>query len=301
MHPRLERGSAALQVDGTVRPRAAGEKARANESAIGTADVAIGTRRIGTASLCGMVSKDLIVGAAAGAALAYAASKLLSALAAKRTAAITGDTKFFYWPARGRGEQVRLALAEAGVSFEAPSFQMGDQASTKAYFDDCRSKGGNLTTNVPMLFMDGQYFTQSSAVLKFVARKFGMYPADLLAAYEVDNLIAAADDLRSANYKPMKMFRGGEKELKAYLEGLPKHVENLARLLGSRDYFAAVGFTVADLTIYDALDVTERQVPGTLAKYPTLKAFHVRVEARPNIAKWIASEERGKLFAFPAL
>ena len=83
--------------------------------------------------------------------------------------------------------------------------------------------------------------------------------------------------------------------------GLPKHVDNLARLLGSRDYFAAVGFTVADLTIYDTLDVTERQVPGTLAKYPTLKAFHARVEARPNVAKWIASEERGKLLAFPAL
>ena len=75
----------------------------------------------------------------------------------------------------------------------------------------------------------------------------------------------------------------------------------LARLLGSRDYFAG-RFTVADITLYDALDVSNRQVPGILAEeYPTLAAFHARVEARPNIAKWIASEDRAKIFAFPAL
>lgn len=245
-------------------------------------------------------SKDLVVGVAAGAALAYAATKLLAVLKAKRTAAITDTPIFYYWPARGRGEQIRLALAEAGVPFEQPSFAFGDQDAMKKYFEDCRCKGGNLTTNVPMLYIDGLYLTQSSAVLKYVARKFGMYPVDPVAAYEVDNLIAAADDLRTANYKPMKMFGGGEKELKSYLEGLPKHLDNFVRLLGSRDYFAG-GFTVADLTIYDTLDVAERQVPGTLAKYPTLKAFHARVEARQNIATWIASEQRGKLAAFPAL
>ena len=95
---------------------------------------------------------------------------------------------------------------------------------------------------------------------------------------------------------------GGEKEKKVYLEAaLPKHLKNLARLLGSRDYFAGQ-FTVADITLYDALDVSNRQVPGILAtEYPTLAAFHARVEARPNIAKWIASEDRAKIFAFPAL
>ena len=104
-------------------------------------------------------SKDLVVGVAAGAALAYAATKLLAVLKAKRTAAITDTPIFYYWPARGRGEQI-VCRAEAGVSSEQPSFVFGDQDAMKKYFEDCRCKGGNLTTNVPMLYIDGLYLTR---------------------------------------------------------------------------------------------------------------------------------------------
>lgn len=60
---------------------------------------------------------------------------------------------------------------------------------------------------------------------------------------------------------------------------------------------------MADLTIYDALHVSELQVPGSVtgSDYPTLRDFFHRMEARPGIARWIASEQRGKLWAFPAL
>ena len=279
------------------------------------------------------MSRDLILGAAAGAAVAVAASKLLSWRSARRAAAVTHAPVFYYWPARGRGEHIRLVLAEAGCSWEQPSFRMGDQEGQKQYFASCQEKGGNLTTNVPsdastrtglsiqeslspdsnyheltprvaraVLYMDGRYLTQSTAVLRYAGRKFGLYPeGDLGAAYEVDNLIAAADDLRTDNYKPMPMFGGGEPEKQAYLGALARHLDNFARLLGAREYFAAAGFSVADLTIYDTLDVAERQVPGTLAKYPTLEAFHARVEARPNIKKWLKSDMRKAQFAFPAL
>lgn len=99
------------------------------------------------------------------------------------------------------------------------------------------------------------------------------------------------------------MFGGTEDDIKAYKEVIvPKHLENFQRILGERDYFAADGkFSVADLTIYDTLDVANRQVPGVLEEYPSLQAFHARVEARPNIAKWIVSDERAKLLAFFAL
>lgn len=71
---------------------------------------------------------------------------------------------------------VRLVLAESDVEFEQPAFSMGDAAAQSAYFADCRSKGGNLTTNVPMLHIDGRYLTQSAAVLTYCARKFGSVP-----------------------------------------------------------------------------------------------------------------------------
>ena len=105
------------------------------------------------------------------------------------------------------------------MEFEQPAFSMGDAAAQSAYFADCRSKGGNLTTNVPMLHIDGRYLTQSAAVLTYCARKFGLYPTSLTLAYEVDNLLAAAEDLRSCNYK---RARNHSLEPQAPLLGLPR-------------------------------------------------------------------------------
>jgi hypothetical protein len=59
-----------------------------------------------------------------------------------------------------------LALAEAGVPFRQPSFDLGDPVATGEYFQKARELGGNLTTNIPMLYMDGKYLTQSTAILK---------------------------------------------------------------------------------------------------------------------------------------
>lgn len=255
-------------------------------------------------SLCPLAK--LAAAASSGALLAYASARLISWWRAKDCSSSDGLV-FYYWPARGRGEQIRLVLVEAGVPWEQPSFNMADPSSKSAYFAECRKLGGNLTTNVPMLHVDGQYLTQSSAVLRYAARKYGLYPsctqnkADILTAYTIDNLIAAADDLRTANYKPMVMFGGTQEQADDYVANvLPKHLSNFERLLNNGDYFTPC-FSVADLTIYDALDVANRQVPGVLEKYPSLLAFHARIEARPNIAKWLASEMRAAQFAFPAL
>jgi len=49
---------------------------------------------------------------------------------------------FYYWPSRGRGEQIRLALAEAGVTFEQPTFDLANETEQLEYFAKCRELGG---------------------------------------------------------------------------------------------------------------------------------------------------------------
>lgn len=247
-----------------------------------------------------MASAKVLVAACAGAAAVIVVKALLKL---KRSSVSGQDLEFYYWPARGRGEQIRLVLAEAGVSWKQDSFTLGDEKGMAAYFAECRKLGGNGTTNVPMLKIDGHYLTQSSAVLRYCARKFGLYPSDddYYNSYIVDNLLAAAEDLRTENYKPMKMFGGTDAIKQNYIETvLPKHLANVARLLGEQEWLAGT-FSVADLSWYDVLDVCERQVPGVLSKYPNLSAFHARVEARPNIAAWHATDKFKAALAFPAL
>jgi glutathione S-transferase len=47
---------------------------------------------------------------------------------------------------------------------------MGDETDKNAYMEKCRELGGNITTNIPMLYIDGLYLTQSTAILRYVGR-----------------------------------------------------------------------------------------------------------------------------------
>lgn len=211
--------------------------------------------------------------------------------------------EFYYYPARGRGEQVRLALAATGVTFEDVTFDMADGAAKQEFFAKCRELGGNSTTNIPMLKAKGKFYTQSTAIVKFVCACGGLSTDKAGVNYQIDNIIEHVEDLRTASYKPLAMFGGGEKEKETYLGILPKHLGNLERLLGEKKYFAGGKLSAADICVYDVLDtMVETQVPGILeANHPKLAAFREKMSKLPGIEKYHASEQHKKLFAFPPL
>jgi glutathione S-transferase len=194
-------------------------------------------------------------------------------------------------------------LADGGVEFEDVNWGLSniqDQAMKERFFEDCRKLGGHTTTNIPMLEMDGKIYTQSSAIIRHVGRITGAYSG----CYEEDQLLATVEDLRSANYKAMRVFGATEKAIDEYIEViLPKHLNNFNRLLNQSSAFYLTGSkcSIADLSLYDALHVVERQVPGTLDKFPRVKLFFDTVGARPKIKEWVDSEQRKKLWAFPSI
>lgn len=260
------------------------------------------------------MAKSVTVAAVTGVVAGFALCKLLPRIR-QILAKKMPKTKptIFYYPARGRAEQLRLVFAEAEVDFDDETFDMSKDEEKKKFLMSCAEKGGNSTTNIPMVEIDGLFLTQSGAALRYLARKFGLYPGEgeTQACYHVDNMLDAAEDLRTANYKPMKMFGGTDESKEHYIKNvLPQHLGNFARLLGSRDYFGR-GFmdstankpTVADVSIYDTLHVCERQVPGSVLgkDFPSLAAYFQRMEARPGIKRWVHSEQRGKLWPFPEL
>jgi len=198
-----------------------------------------------------------------------------------------------YYGARGRAQQIRWALAEAGIDWNDAICAFPPPAETKAMWTKL---GGNTTTNVPMLEMDGSVYTQSQAVLKAVARQGGLYPTDPKQAYQVDNILCAVDDLRSAGYKVV--FNAAEAANFRDVT-LPLHASNFERLLGDSDFFVGDQCTVADLGAYDAFTgFAFNLIPSLKDSYPKLQAFVARIEARPRIAAYLASEKCTKLVTF---
>ena len=169
---------------------------------------------------------------------------------------------------------LRLVLADGGIEFEDVNWGLSNiqNAVMKAeFFERCRKFGGNSTTNIPMLEMDGKFYTQSSAIIRHVGRVTGAYSG----RFEEDELLAAVEDLRSVNYKAMRVFGASDKAVDEYVNVLlPKHLNNFTRLLNlerSAYYLLGSKPTIADFSLYDVLHVVEGQVPGTLDQFPRVK------------------------------
>lgn len=229
-------------------------------------------------------------------------SKAIKTVTPEKKAAPAGTVKLYYWPARGRGEQVRLALVATGTSFEDVTFDLTDEEEKQAFFEKCRGLGGNLTSNTPMLEIGGKFYTQSTAIVKFVCARGGLRPRSPAGAYEVDNIIAHVEDARPLFYKTIKML-GGTMEKEELLTKAETHLKNLERILGEKKHFVDNKLTAADICVYDLLDtMVETQVPGHVAtNFPKLAAFRERMGAVKAIAAYHETEQHKKLWAFEAL
>jgi len=214
------------------------------------------------------------------------------------------SAKFYYFAATGRGQQIRLALAAAGIDYE--EINPGAFPPTQEDKDTWQAIGGNTTTNVPMLQLaDGKAFTQSSAVLRAVARLGGLMPPadDDDKMYRTDKLIADADDLRNEAYKTFVNWGLPQEAADAFISTvLPCHLGNLERQLieGGNDFFVGEELTIADVTVYDAVTTFgSGRVPGdALADFPHLKALIGRVEESPKIKAFLAGPHYAALMKF---
>ena len=200
--------------------------------------------------------------------------------------------KLYYFSATGRGNQIRLALAAAGIEFE-------DVTTAWPPSDEQRQEwakiGGNTTTNVPMLaFDDGRVFTQSSAIVRAVARMGGLMPTSDEELYVVDKILADCEDLRTLAYSSFSAFGASQEKADAYIDGgFAKHAGNLERQLGDNDYFVGGKLSIADISVYDAcVNYGTATIPGDALKdQPKLKALIKRIEAHPGICKYLGGEQ----------
>jgi len=197
--------------------------------------------------------------------------------------------KLHYYKGAGRANQIRLALALCSIDWEEvnpagfpPSPE--DRAKWIAI-------GGNTTTNIPMLELsDGRVFTQSSAVLRAAARLGGIMPKNDELLYLTDKLIADADDYRSVGYKSLIPFGATPEAAENFLTNdVPKHLGNLERQLGEKDFYMGEELSVADCTVYDVVtSFGSNLVVDVLQDFPKLKAFVERFEANPNISAYLS-------------
>jgi prostaglandin-H2 D-isomerase / glutathione transferase len=201
--------------------------------------------------------------------------------------------KLWYFPIRGRAEQIRLLFHALDVPFE-------DIKVNRDTFMELKQRGVSMLSfgSLPLLEDDDFRLVQGPVILGYVARKHGAAPTDPRLSARADSIALGAEDLR---VKYFQLFgEGAEEKQKNFVSGelesrwLPSF-EGLLEQNGDSGYFVGDSLSHADIAVWDVFDALKTHVKGvSLDGFPRLQAFHDQVRARPSLAAYLESPSRPK-------
>ncbi|MBA2664559.1 MAG: glutathione S-transferase family protein [Bradymonadaceae bacterium] len=200
--------------------------------------------------------------------------------------------KLTYFDAAGRAEPLRIALFIAGLPFE-------DNRLSFEQFAALKQAGAFPLGSVPVLEVDGFTYTQTSAMLRFVARlgETKLYPGDPSEAFITDSVLDTFNDTLS-NAMVASMFEpdmAKKLEMRAQFAAGP-----MARAFGYAEsvlarsggpFFLGASLSIADLVA--APNVLQIQggrfdgiSPEALLPYPGLVRLAEAYLADPRIVAY---------------
>jgi glutathione S-transferase len=218
--------------------------------------------------------------------------------------------ELYYWPSiQGRGEFVRLALEEASADYvDVARGRQGVGAMTKLM----KSGLAGQFPFAPPCLKDGEIIVSHVAnILMYLGPKLGLAPKAEAARHSLNGLQLTITDFVSEahdTHHPISSelyYEDQKKEAKArsaafIAHRIPKFLGYFERVLthnpnGAKHAFGG-SLTYVDLSIFQVVEGLRYAFPKAMKaeekRYPALFALRDLVEARPNIARYLASERR---------
>jgi glutathione S-transferase len=216
--------------------------------------------------------------------------------------------ELYYWPSiQGRGEFVRLALAEAGADYIDVARRKGGMAKLERLLDDSRVKRPPFAP--PFLKCGTLLVGQTANILLFLGARHGLAPkheAGRLWVHQLQltiaDLVGEAHDVHhpiasGLYYEDQK--REAKRAAESFVaERIPKYLGYFEALLerGRGSYLAGGRLSYADLSLFQIVEgllyAFPRTMRGAENKVPRVIALRNRVAARPRIAAYLASKAR---------
>jgi glutathione S-transferase len=147
------------------------------------------------------------------------------------------------------------------------------------------------------LYQEGELvIPQSHAIYRYLARKYGLYGQDERERVRcdiVEEVFVDAQNVLGGFFWHAKFA-----ELRSDFERtrLPELLAGLERLLaendGGRSFWVGQSLSYVDFCAWHFLDYVRAFSQAALERFPLLHAFKQRIEARPRIAAYLASERR---------
>jgi len=193
--------------------------------------------------------------------------------------------QFGYWSIQGLGQACRMILHYTDTEYEDTVWEV----TKREVWMDAKSKN-DVSLDFPNLpyWIDGNVkLTQSSAILRHLARKNGLYGLTDANADEIDMLVDTAMDLKLGLIKAvMGNFDNGREEVIATADA--KFLQ-LSNYLGCKKFLMGNASTVADFALYDALKWHNALDGHLVSKYGNIVEYIDRFENLPRIKAFLKS------------
>ncbi len=218
----------------------------------------------------------------------------------------------FYWPEiQGRGEFVRLALEEAGAEYVDVARRSGKGFGVAALMRFLNGRGVVHPPFAPPFLQSGRLVVgQTANILLYLGGRHGLAPREeggrlwvhelqltiadfVVEIHDTHHPVASGlyyqDQKKEARRRSEDFLQNRLPKFLGYFEGL------LTRRRGQR-YLAGTKLTYVDLSIFQVIAGLSYAFPKAMAHaargHKQLFALHARIQERPRIAGYLASERR---------
>ncbi|CAG2117931.1 unnamed protein product [Medioppia subpectinata] len=199
-----------------------------------------------------------------------------------------------YYKARGFGQPIRLLLNYAGVKFIDKYYDRPGADNLEAFKGDWFKVKFTLGLDFPNVpyYMDGELkLTQSTAIMRHLARKHGLVATDETGLIRQDVLEQQLADIGSGYAILLRSNDYEIEKVKYIAKTLTPQLDELSRFLGTRQWFTGNHINYVDFLAYEQLDRFRLFSPDTIDKYQNLVQLLTRFESLPAIKAYMKSPE----------
>ncbi|XP_041485795.1 S-crystallin SL11-like [Lytechinus variegatus] len=198
--------------------------------------------------------------------------------------------KYTYFHFKARPETCRLLFLLAGVEYENNAIDHDKYWALKA--------AGKLPlSQLPILETEGKVFVQSRAIQRYLARKFGFYGNGIEDELLIDEAVETAEEILDYAmpwiYRELDEKKNAESRKDYWESHGPRLLPFLEkRLEGSTSgFFVGDALTVADVSVFNAVDILYDCAPEELAPYKNLLSHRTRIASNPKLTKYLGERQ----------
>ncbi|GIY57603.1 glutathione S-transferase Mu 1 [Caerostris darwini] len=188
-----------------------------------------------------------------------------------------------YWDLRGLAEPIRYLLHYVKVDFEDKRYQFTQDGWQKDKF-----ALGLDFPNLPY-YMEGDVkLTQSTAILRHLARKHGLDGKDAEQKLKVSLAEQQIIDLRWSLIR-LAINPDFENAKAEFIKNIPAQLKLWEKFIGDHKFLTGDNLTYVDFIAYDVFDFYRLFHEGILSEFPILEDYQARIRSLPQLQEYLKS------------